>query len=445
MSRNHLFSAVLAVFVTPMLAFAPTVVAAEEAAAKDLSWDQFEDPNFNPSAAQTPEASAAAAAALVTGEANFVAHGEGGSETITAASGIVLGPAGLDDLGRSGRLHTVAKGDTLWFLSAAYLGTPWVWPSVWIDNDDIDNPHLILPGDKIWITANEMRVVTEAEAESFLSGVPAAPAAPTEATDNFAAAFDDESATLDAFPVSVTAQTASNLGAGRQVTVSRRHAMGFVSTDRMKGASSIVDSPDEKTWLAEGDKVYLGMGEGDTQVGARFTIFESLEEVRDVGSTRVIGHHVNVLGWMEVLELTGDTSVAEIRMSYAEIERGSLVVPHEIAPRRVTVQSTPDAVEGEVVFMPALRTAMADGGYVYLNRGELHGVEVGSELEIFDRGQIRHEPARGVDVQTPSHSVATLVVVTLEPESSVAFVLSSSRELFVGDTVRPALGKLAQR
>ena len=56
---------------------------------------------------------------------------------------IVLGPEGVDDEGRVGRLHTVTRGDTLWDVSAAYLGTPWVWPSVWIDNHDIANPHLI--------------------------------------------------------------------------------------------------------------------------------------------------------------------------------------------------------------------------------------------------------------------------------------------------------------
>ncbi len=492
MRRSHLFSAVLAVLVTPALAVAPAFAAADEQpfaegqpsvqgqpssdgppnvasvasvhgqpgsaeaapaataqnnATEDLNWDQFEDPNFNPSASELTDASAPTAASA-SGESGFASTAAMGSDAITAASGIVLGPAGIDDEGRSGRLHTVAKGDTLWFLSAAYLGTPWVWPSVWIDNDDIDNPHLILPNDKIWITANEMRVVSDAEAESFLATEPAAPVASTEfdsEMDDFAAAFDGEPSTLDAFPVSVTAQTTTSIGAGREVTVSRRHAMGFVSADRMTGASSIVDSPDEKTWLVEGDKVYLGMGEGDVTVGDQFTVFETVEEVRDVGSNRVIGHHVNVLGWIEVLELTGDTSVAEIRMSYAEIERGAFVVPREVAPRRVTVQTTPDAIEGEVVFLPFSRTTMADGGYVYLNRGEFHGVEVGSELEIYDRGQIKHEVSRGVDVQTPSRAVATLVVVSVDADSSVAFVLSSSRELAVGDTVRPALGKMAQR
>jgi hypothetical protein len=88
---------------------------------------------------------------------------------------------------------------------------------------------------------------------------------------------------------------------------------------------------------------------------------------------------------------------------------------------------------------------MADGGYVYLNRGELDGLEVGSELEVFDRGGIRNDVSRGVDVQTPDHKIATLVVVSLEPTTGVAFVLNAARELEVGDAVRPLAARLASR
>src|SRR3990172_8194099 len=62
----------------------------------------------------------------------------------------VLGAVGYDEQGRQGRIHVVARGDTLWHISDAYLGTPWVWPPIWKDNDeDIANPHRIYPGDRI--------------------------------------------------------------------------------------------------------------------------------------------------------------------------------------------------------------------------------------------------------------------------------------------------------
>lgn len=45
--------------------------------------------------------------------------------------------------------YIVEKGDTLWDISEMYLDSPWLWPRLWQVNPEIDNPHLIYPGDKL--------------------------------------------------------------------------------------------------------------------------------------------------------------------------------------------------------------------------------------------------------------------------------------------------------
>src|SRR5512134_3930029 len=73
-----------------------------------------------------------------------------------------------------GLVHTVVEGDTLWDLSAKYLGSPWKWQELWERNRFVTNPHYIYPGIDIVVFPPPAREYALAVAEP----PPVKPAAP---------------------------------------------------------------------------------------------------------------------------------------------------------------------------------------------------------------------------------------------------------------------------
>jgi nucleoid-associated protein YgaU len=346
-----------------------------------------------------------------------------------AIAGALPVAIGYDAQGQPGRIHIVVSGDTLWDISDAYLGTPWVWPSIWKDNREIENPHMIHPGDRIWITPTEMRRVSAEEAQALLNGVPAAVEG-TEAEEELLTSAPETEETLPdlgGVPEEMPVQRVSSL-----------ESVGLVASQDLESAMSIVDAIPERVMLSQGDRVYIGLGEGDIEVGDEFAVFRTEDRVLDPDTGRLLGYHVEVLGWIEVEETHPETSVATIRLSAAEIERGDRLVPRAPVASEIPILASPGDVDGKLAYFAQSRTMMGMVDYVYLNRGTLDGLDVGSPVEVYRPGYIGHERARGERVRVPDRVVAQLLVVKAEPSSAVAFVTHADTELELGDHFRGA-------
>ncbi|MGH0034407.1 MAG: LysM peptidoglycan-binding domain-containing protein [Myxococcota bacterium] len=385
---------------------------------------------------------------------------------------VVIGPIGVDEAGRRGRIHTVARGDTLWDISNAYLGTPWVWPSVWHENDsEIENPHVIRPGELIWITSTEMRKVSSEEAEVLMATAPAEMAGADsgegqdlatagdpsleeemsdtgEATAQGPAAVDvevvsiDLPADIDADSLSMPSQSEAMAPSGATIRIASRETMSFVSSETVEASTSIVESPFTRTWLAEGDTVIVGFGEGEVEPGDQFTVFRDHEPVRDMDGG-LLGYHVDVRGWLEIVETHPESATALVKVSVGSMRVGDMLAPREVPAEVVAIREAPTDFEGHVIHFPNSRTVVGDGDYVYLDRGAIHGLEVGSRLEVITGGDLRRDVVRRARVETPQIPVAELVVTSVRPDASVAVVSRSQTEIERGARVRAAADRVA--
>jgi hypothetical protein len=399
----------------------PAEVQASEGPAAQAEVQAPEGPAAAPAEAAPAPADAGSAPETAAGEpAAATAASE--AEAAPEPAKPELGAVGYDSEGRPGRVHIVRKGDTLWDISDAYLGTPWVWPSIWKDNPSIANPHLIYPGDRIWITPSEMRKVTAEEAAALLAGHPAA--AP------------DQAPAVEPGPAATTPEPVA--GETPKLFVPDREWVGLVSEKDMDAASSIVGSADPRVMLSQRDRVWVGLGEGEVHPGDQFTVFRMEQKVFDPETGRMLGYHVDYLGWAEILEVHEQSSLAEIKESISEMQRGDRLMPRPTPVNEIALRPPPGDVRGQVSFLANRRTQMGTMDYVYLNRGTLDGIEVGSPLQVVRKGWVGRDVVRDQKVKVPERVVANLVVVRADAESSTAMVRGTEVEIQRGDVFRGA-------
>ena len=77
--------------------------------------------------------------------------------------------------------YVVVRGDTLWDIAGRFLQRPWLWPEIWQANPQIQNPHLIYPGDVISLAYLNRVTATPGPREATAQPIDAIPLSDVEA------------------------------------------------------------------------------------------------------------------------------------------------------------------------------------------------------------------------------------------------------------------------
>jgi hypothetical protein len=347
---------------------------------------------------------------------------------LAAAPGLAHGQQeGISPSGHKGTLHVVQTGDTLWDITARYLGTPWIWPSIWKENDAIDNPHIIQPGDLIWITEGEMRKVTPEEAEALLRGMaePEPEPEPEQALEPRAKP-DDPFAALDG----------EDLRPEHFVRYAGLDTAPFVGSDEIEALGSVLGSHEEHYWLVQDQRMIVSLGEGEGQVGEVYAVFRPRRKIYHPETNEIVGYYIEVIGRVELTEVHPESSYAMVRWSSSEIEPGDRLMPELEEPDEVAPAFLADPVEGLILAHQPNRLYAGAGDLVMLDRGADHGVIRGAEFLVYREGGLRLDSLEQKSVEIPDDVIGRMFVLKSTSRSSVALVMRSRTEVEPGDRYR---------
>lgn len=341
---------------------------------------------------------------------------------------VVAGMVGASQLAlKSGHPDTyfVKQGDTLWDISSRFLDNPWQWPELWHHNEEIDNPHLIYPGDVIRLTYidGQPQLTVERGEEARTVRV--------EPDEKGVVRLSPEVRTL---PLSA-AIPAIPLDA---IQTFLNEAL-VVSREEIAEAPYIVGGQDNRVIYGRGDRVHARdpfnawenpvQDYGFYRVGERYVDPETNEilgfEALQIGTGRTVAQEG------EMLTLRVQTSKEDLRA------QDRVMTTQERTRQSVFHPAAPDFdVDAQIIRFFGRLNSVARNDVVVINKGVRDGLRNGNVLEVMHAGEVVRDRARDDVVRLPASRAGTLVLFNVFEKVSYGLVVESVRPIYMNDLVR---------
>ena len=326
------------------------------------------------------------------------------SSALFAAEPVAANPAHPDR-------YVVVKGDTLWDIAGRFLRDPWRWPDVWYVNPQIENPHLIYPGDTIVMTYVDGQLRLSLERGSVVK------LSPQMRTTPVAAAIP--TIPIDAIYPFLT----------------RPYVVG---ENELEQAPYIVDFADEHIAGGAGIRVYVRTIENTDH--KTYDVVRAGDPYKDADTGEVLGYEALYIG-NAALQRPGDPATLMLTQTDLETLPNDRLLPSvEDAPLQNFQPKAPDSqVNGSIISVLNGVTQIGQYNVVVLDRGTENGLQPGDVLSIAHKGEVIKDditPDRTDTVKLPNEEAGVLMVFRTFPRVSFGLVLRATRPIHVLDRVR---------
>ncbi|SFQ85358.1 Nucleoid-associated protein YgaU, contains BON and LysM domains [Halopseudomonas formosensis] len=308
--------------------------------------------------------------------------------------------------------YEVVKGDTLWGIAGRFLNLPWKWPEIWHANPQINNPHLIYPGDIIslvYIDGQPRLMVNRGQGGTIRLS-------PTVRTTPMA----------EAIPTIPLEAINAFLNAGRILD----------DADALEAAPYIIGGEAESVVAGAGNKVYA-RGEVDEAVPA-YGLYRRGKAYTDPQTGEFLGLHAQEIGNVQVLATEGDITTLMVNRSRQEVRIGDrLLETEERAVSSTFFPSDPEGqVDGLILDVPNGVTQIGQYDVVILNKGARDNLKEGNVLAIYKTGELVRDRIQNERVRLPDERAGLLMVFRVYDRMSYGIVLNAQRQLAIMDKVR---------
>jgi LysM domain len=344
-----------------------------------------------------------------------------GERTIATGSNIPLTADAPDQ-------YVVKTGDTLWDIAKVFLRDPWYWPEIWYVNPQVENPHLIYPGDvlKLVYIDGQPRV-TLAGGEQNVEGGGGNRLSPRVRREPLSQA-------ITAIPYDVIASFM-----GRPTLLDK---------NEVTKAPYVVAMRDDHLIGALGNELYA-RGIKDAPVDSRYSIIHIEEKLYDPENNDLLGYSGMYVGSGPVA-IAGDPAKLLLTDSAREALQGDKLFAESVDVNADFVPHAPASdVEARVI---AVRNHTRMGQYqvIALNRGSKHGLEPGHVLALYQAGDVVRDSYSkggmatgktlsmfgGGKVQLPDERTGIVMVFKSFDRMSYGLIMETTHEIQQGDYAR---------
>ncbi len=310
--------------------------------------------------------------------------------------------------------YVVQKGDTLWDIAAMFLRDPWYWPEIWQINPQIENPHLIFPGDVLTLAyLDNGRPVVQVERGGGGTTERLSPRVRSQPLEE----------AISTIPYEVLASFLS-----RPVLLDKKQleTLPYIVANR------------EGLLGSSGRDVYA---RGTTApVGVVYNIVHAGDELVDPDDKTVLGYEGVYVGQGRIAR-TGDPSTVHLLDSTREALKGDYLLEEQQAQPFNFLPRPPERdVEGRIISVVDGVSLIGTYQVVVINRGSRDGLEPGHVLRVFQTGQTIRDDVKGrghnKKVRLPDEPAGTMMVFRTFDRMSYGLVMEATNAISVLDTVR---------